>query len=53
MVTQKLDFIPLNPLIPSNFSKKNPSVDLLRENYRKIKEKLCRMLNVDAKVSFR
>ncbi len=39
MVTKKVDFIPLNPLIPSNFSKKSSSTDLLGNSFRDIKEK--------------
>ncbi len=35
--TQKLDFIHLNSLIPSNFSKKSPSADLLSKNSQETK----------------
>jgi hypothetical protein len=37
MVTQKPDFIPLNPLIPSNFSKKSPMEDLPSNKFQKLK----------------
>ena len=34
-VSQKIDILPLNPLIPMNFSKKCPSTDLLIKNLSK------------------
>ncbi|CAN5707910.1 hypothetical protein BH23THE1_BH23THE1_17460 [soil metagenome] len=55
VVAQKLDFIPLNPLIPFKFSKKSPSMDLLRSSLQDINEKeiLSKHLKqVTVKISF-
>lgn len=55
MITKKIEIIPLLPLIPSNFSRRSSSADLLSSILQDIneKEKLSKHLKqITVKISF-